>query len=76
MPADRNVWRRPHVIVVLGAQMTTHRLAVAGILLAAWATVAAATRSQVNDTFVYFPQSDVLHLGDVFRTTSYPISDV
>jgi hypothetical protein len=56
--------------------MTTHRLAVAGILLAAWATVAAATRSQVNDTFVYFPQSDVLHLGDVFRTTSYPISDV
>jgi cyclase len=28
--------------------MTTHRLAVAGILLAAWATVAAATRGQVN----------------------------
>ena len=28
--------------------MTTHRLAVAGILLAAWATVSAATRGQVN----------------------------
>jgi glyoxylase-like metal-dependent hydrolase (beta-lactamase superfamily II) len=28
-----------------------------------------------GDTFVYFPQSDVLHLGDVFRTTSYPIID-
>jgi len=29
-----------------------------------------------GDTFVYFPTSDVLHLGDVFRTTSYPIIDV
>ncbi len=29
-----------------------------------------------GDTFVYFPQSNVLHLGDVFRTTSYPIVDV
>jgi glyoxylase-like metal-dependent hydrolase (beta-lactamase superfamily II) len=29
-----------------------------------------------GDSFVYFPQSDVLHLGDVFRTTSYPIVDV
>ena len=29
-----------------------------------------------GDTFVYFPESDVLHLGDVFRTTSYPIIDV
>jgi cyclase len=29
-----------------------------------------------GDTFVYFPQSDVAHLGDVFRTTSYPIIDV
>ena len=29
-----------------------------------------------GDTFVYFPDSDVLHLGDVFRTTSYPIVDV
>ena len=29
-----------------------------------------------GDTFVYFPESDVLHLGDVFRTTSYPIMDV
>ena len=29
-----------------------------------------------GDTFVYFPGSDVLHLGDVFRTTSYPIVDV
>ena len=29
-----------------------------------------------GDTFVYFPDSDVLHLGDVFRTTSYPIIDV
>ncbi len=29
-----------------------------------------------GDVFVYFPESDVLHLGDVFRTTSYPIIDV
>ena len=29
-----------------------------------------------GDTFVHFPESDVLHLGDVFRTTSYPIVDV
>ena len=29
-----------------------------------------------GDTFVRFPDSDVLHLGDVFRTTSYPIVDV
>lgn len=29
-----------------------------------------------GDTFVQFPESDVLHLGDVFRTTSYPIIDV
>ena len=29
-----------------------------------------------GDTFVHFPDSDVLHLGDVFRTTSYPIVDV
>jgi glyoxylase-like metal-dependent hydrolase (beta-lactamase superfamily II) len=29
-----------------------------------------------GDTFVHFPQSDVLHLGDVFRTTSYPIVDL
>lgn len=29
-----------------------------------------------GDVFVYFPKSDVLHLGDVFRTTSYPIMDV
>jgi glyoxylase-like metal-dependent hydrolase (beta-lactamase superfamily II) len=29
-----------------------------------------------GDTFVHFPVSDVLHLGDVFRTTSYPIIDV
>jgi len=29
-----------------------------------------------GDTFVYFPESDVLHLGDVFRTTSYPIIDM
>lgn len=28
-----------------------------------------------GDTFVYFPESNVLHLGDVFRTTSYPIID-
>ena len=28
-----------------------------------------------GDTFVYFPESDVLHLGDVFRTSSYPIID-
>lgn len=29
-----------------------------------------------GDTFVYFAGSDVLHLGDVFRTTSYPIMDL
>jgi len=29
-----------------------------------------------GDVFVYFPESDVLHLGDVYRTTSYPIIDV
>jgi glyoxylase-like metal-dependent hydrolase (beta-lactamase superfamily II) len=29
-----------------------------------------------GDIFVHFPDSDVLHLGDVFRTTSYPIIDV
>ncbi len=29
-----------------------------------------------GDTFVHFPESDVIHLGDVFRTTSYPIIDV
>jgi glyoxylase-like metal-dependent hydrolase (beta-lactamase superfamily II) len=29
-----------------------------------------------GDSFVYFPESDVLHLGDVYRTTSYPIIDV
>ena len=29
-----------------------------------------------GDAFVHFPDSDVLHLGDVFRTTSYPIVDV
>ena len=28
-----------------------------------------------GDSFVQFPQSDVLHLGDVFRTSSYPIID-
>ena len=29
-----------------------------------------------GDTFVHFPKSDVLHLGDVFRTTSYPVIDI
>lgn len=29
-----------------------------------------------GDTFVYFSESDVLHLGDVYRTTSYPIIDI
>jgi glyoxylase-like metal-dependent hydrolase (beta-lactamase superfamily II) len=29
-----------------------------------------------GDTFVYFSGADVLHLGDVFRTTSYPIMDL
>ena len=29
-----------------------------------------------GDVFIYFPESDVLHLGDVYRTTSYPIVDV
>lgn len=28
-----------------------------------------------GDVFVYFTESDVLHLGDVYRTTSYPIVD-
>ncbi|MCY4269282.1 MAG: MBL fold metallo-hydrolase [Gammaproteobacteria bacterium] len=28
-----------------------------------------------GDVFVHFPASDVLHLGDVFRTTSYPVID-
>ncbi|MEX0964079.1 MAG: MBL fold metallo-hydrolase [Pseudohongiellaceae bacterium] len=28
-----------------------------------------------GDSFVYFMQSDVLHLGDVFRTNMYPIID-
>ena len=29
-----------------------------------------------GDSFVYFAESDVLHLGDVYRTTSYPIIDI
>ncbi|MEE2964985.1 MAG: MBL fold metallo-hydrolase [Acidobacteriota bacterium] len=29
-----------------------------------------------GDTFVHFPDSDVMHLGDVFRTTSYPVIDI
>ena len=29
-----------------------------------------------GDSFVYFSKSDVLHLGDVYRTTSYPIIDI
>ena len=29
-----------------------------------------------GDSFVYFSGSDVLHLGDVFRTNMYPIIDV
>lgn len=29
-----------------------------------------------GDVFVYFSESDVLHLGDVYRTTSYPIIDI
>ncbi|MGM0632083.1 MAG: MBL fold metallo-hydrolase [Pseudomonadota bacterium] len=29
-----------------------------------------------GDVFVHFTESDVLHLGDVYRTTSYPIIDV
>lgn len=29
-----------------------------------------------GDSFVYFSDSDVLHLGDVFRTNMYPIIDV
>ena len=28
-----------------------------------------------GDAFVYFPSADVLHLGDIYRTTSYPIID-
>ena len=29
-----------------------------------------------GDSFVYFSGSDVLHMGDVFRTNMYPIIDV
>lgn len=29
-----------------------------------------------GDSFVHFPGSDVLHMGDVFRTNMYPIVDV
>jgi glyoxylase-like metal-dependent hydrolase (beta-lactamase superfamily II) len=29
-----------------------------------------------NDTYVYFTRSDVLHLGDVFRTNGYPGIDL
>jgi cyclase len=29
-----------------------------------------------GDSFVYFSKSDVLHLGDVYRTTGYPIIDI
>jgi cyclase len=29
-----------------------------------------------GDVYVYFPVSDVLHMGDVFRTTGYPLFDV
>ena len=29
-----------------------------------------------GDSFVYFVDSDILHLGDVFRTNEYPIIDV
>jgi glyoxylase-like metal-dependent hydrolase (beta-lactamase superfamily II) len=28
-----------------------------------------------GDTFIHFVDADVLHLGDVFRTTGYPIVD-
>jgi glyoxylase-like metal-dependent hydrolase (beta-lactamase superfamily II) len=28
-----------------------------------------------GDTFIQFPDADVLHLGDVFRTTGYPVVD-
>lgn len=28
-----------------------------------------------GDSFIYFTGSDVMHLGDVFRTTTYPIID-
>ncbi len=29
-----------------------------------------------GDSFIYFPEADVMHLGDVFRTTGYPVIDV
>jgi cyclase len=29
-----------------------------------------------GDSFIYFRTSDVLHVGDVFRTTGYPVIDV
>ena len=29
-----------------------------------------------GDSFVFFPESNVLHTGDVFRTNMYPIIDV
>ena len=28
-----------------------------------------------GDTFIHFPASDVLHLGDVFRTVAFPVID-
>ena len=28
-----------------------------------------------GDAFVYFPDANVIHVGDVFRTTSYPLVD-
>ena len=28
-----------------------------------------------GDTFIHFPGSDVLHLGDVFRTVAFPVID-
>lgn len=29
-----------------------------------------------GDSFIFFPGADVMHLGDVFRTTGYPVIDV
>lgn len=28
-----------------------------------------------GDSFIYFPEPNVMHLGDVFRTTGYPVID-
>lgn len=59
---------RPHI--TFNDEMNFH---LNGEDILAWKVPSAHTD---GDSFVYFPESDVLHLGDVYRTTSYPIIDV